>query len=218
MNFQLRVRVGEVSVGDPMSDSFLVETQLSSLFPPHQVTAISLKTSRRNTPLPPQPKPSDPPAEHALCSSLLYTQYTGQILIRIIHGGLVLELIPFNSGVSPIRFVFPSPVLTSPGIFVWQESELHVIAVTKAGSLYRLVLPIGRDGKVWLEPSGANWCREYLIKSIRESLDGLVQVQGPHCIAIGLPNGSLLRIEADSLGDQSRDGRSMAIESWYCKH
>jgi nuclear pore complex protein Nup160 len=87
-----------------------------------------------------------------------------------------------------------------------------VVAATKTGSVYRLVLPIGRDGHAWSEPSGSNWCREYVINSFGWPINGLVQVQGPLCIAVGLPNGSLLRIETESLGDQNRDGKHMTMK------
>jgi nuclear pore complex protein Nup160 len=188
------------------SQRLLVATQLSSLFPSSQITSISLRTTRRKTPLPPTPNDSDPPAEHALYSSVLHTQSTGTIVLRILHGGLVLELISLTTNISPIRFVFPASVLPSPALFVWQGSELHILAVTSMGSVYRLVLPLGSNQDLWQDLAGANWCREYLIKGVAGPMRGLVQVQGPHCVVIGLPNGSIMRIETEFLGDESRDG------------
>lgn len=195
------------------SQSLLVATQLSSLFPSSQITSISLRTARRNTPLPPSLQDSDPPAEHALYATVLHTPATGTIVLRVLHGGLVLELISLTTKINPMRFVFPSPILLSPALFLWQGSELHVLAVTKMGSLYRLVLPVGSNGDLWQDLTSANWCREYLIKSVAGPMSGLLQVQGPHCVVIGLQNGSIMRIETEFLGDDSRGG-AFTSTSW----
>lgn len=194
-----------------MDGKLLIATQLSSLFPSSQITSIPLQTSRQNTPLPPSPKESDPPSEHAAYSSLLNTVVTGTILLRVLHGGLILELISLSTEVSPIRFVFPAVILPSPAIFLWESHELHILAVTATGSLYRLVLPIGRGHQLWRDQVSSNWCREYLIKNTAGVVDGLVQVQGIHCVAIGMHNGSLLRIETEYLGDESSDGTATAL-------
>jgi nuclear pore complex protein Nup160 len=188
-----------------MNGGLLVAAQLSSLFPPTQVTSVPLQTSRRNTPLPPRPTESDPPVEHALFSTVLHTPTTGTILMRVIHGGLILELISLSSDVAPVRFVFPAPVLSSPAIFLWESYEVHVIAVTSVGSLYRLVLP-GSTGKLWHDQVTKNWCREHLIQNIRGDVVGVVHVQGVHTVAIGLHNGAILRLETESLGDENHDG------------
>lgn len=188
-----------------MNGGLLVATQLSTLFPSAQVTSVPLQTSRRNTPLPLGPTESDPPAEHALFSTVLHTPTTGTILLRVIHAGLILELISLSTDVPPIRFVFPAPILTSPAIFLWESYEIHVLAVTSLGSLYRLVLP-GSTGKLWHDQVIKNWCREHLIQNIRDAVEGVVHVQGTHTVAIGLNNGSLLRLETEYLGDDNNDG------------
>ena len=188
-----------------MSAGLLVAAQISSLFPSAQVTSVPLQTSRRNTPLPPRSTDSDPPAEHALFSTILHTPSTGTILMRVIHGGLILELISLSSDVPPIRFVFPAAVLSSPAIFLWESYELHVLAVTSVGSLYRLVLP-GSTGKLWHDQITRNWCREHLIQNIRGDVKGVIHVQGTHTVAIGLINGAILRLETEYLGDENNDG------------
>lgn len=196
-----------------MSGGLLVATQLSSLFPSTQVTSVPLQTSRRNTPLPPHPTESDPPAEHALFSTILHTATTGTILMRVIHGGLILELISLSTDVPPIRFVFPAAVLSSPAIFLWESYEIHILAVTSVGSLYRLVLP-GSAGKLWHDQVTKNWCREHLIQHIQGDVQGVVHVQGTHTVAIGLTNGSILRLETEYLADENGDGR-MTLYLYY---
>lgn len=196
-----------------MSGGLLVSTQLSSLFPSAQVISVPLQTSRRNTPLPPHPAESDPPAEHALFSTVLHTPTTGAILMRVIHGGLILELISLSTDVPPIRFVFPAAVLSSPAIFFWEDYEIHVLAVTSAGSLYRLVLP-GSPGKLWHDQVAKNWCREYLIQHFHGNVQGVAHVQGTHTVAIGLTNGSILRLETEYLADENGDGGRLLMLSF----
>lgn len=188
-----------------MNGGLLVATQLSSIYPSAQVTSVPLPTSRRNTPLAPVPAESDPPAEHALFSTVLHTPTTGTILLRVIHSGLILELISLSTNVPPIRFVFPAAVLSSPAIFLWESYEIHILAVTSVGSLYRLVLP-GSTGKLWHDQVAKNWCREHLIQNIHGDIQGVVHVQGPHTVAIGLTSGAILRLETDYLGDDNKDG------------
>lgn len=185
-----------------MSEGMLIATQLSCLS--HQIVSVPLDTSRSDTPLPAPVSDSDPPPEHSLHSSIFHSPQAGTILLRVIHAGLILELISISKNVQPIRFVFPSPVLTRPGIFEWEQDELHLLAVTASGSLYRLVLPA--HGQLWHDPVLKNWTREYLIKS---PLSGLVHVQGPHSVVVGTQTGTLLRLDTVILGDETRDGEHM---------
>jgi nuclear pore complex protein Nup160 len=188
-----------------MDVGFLVAAQLSSVFPSH-ATSIPLQTTRQGVPLPPFLQESDPPAEHATYSSLLHTPLTGTILLRVLHGGLILELNSLSNNVPPLRFVFPAVILPSPAMFLWESTELHVLAVTRTGSLYRLVIPLHGGQELWLNHGDDIWPREYLIKNISDVVDGVVHVHGTHCVAIGLPNGSLLRLETGYVGEDS-DGK-----------
>ncbi|EGO01552.1 hypothetical protein SERLA73DRAFT_158827 [Serpula lacrymans var. lacrymans S7.3] len=188
-----------------MDTSIIVSTQLSSLFSSSQVTSIPLQTSRRNTPLSPALKDSDAPAEHASYVSLTHISHVGTVLLRVLHGGLIIEIVSLSAQVPPIRFVFPAPVLPTPAIFTWDENELHILAVTERGSLYRLVLPTSNPSRLWHDQVSKNWCREYLIKNVQESVMGIVQAQGPHCVAIGFNSGGLLRIETERVGDDNND-------------
>lgn len=185
-----------------MDVGFLVATQLSSLFP-YPATSIPLQTARQGIPLPPGPHESDPPAEHATHSSVLHSPATGTVLLRVLHGGLIIELISLSTDVLPIRFIFPAAVLPSPAIFLWETTELHVLAVTDAGSLYRLVIPVGSGRELWRNQTANIWPREYLLKNISDTEGSLVHAHGTHCVAIGLSNGSLLRLENDYIGEGS---------------
>jgi nuclear pore complex protein Nup160 len=190
-----------------MDGGVLVSGQLSALYPPSQATSIPIQTSRRNTPLPNPPNESDPPPEHALSSSVFHSDTTGTILMRVLHGGLIIELVSLTNDVTPIRFVFPAVVLPSPSIFLWQSDEIHMLALTKTGSLYRIILPARDPNHLWHEPLSRNWCREYLIKAVTGESLGMVQMQGTHSVAVALQNGSLLRLEASNIGGDMEDGK-----------
>ncbi|KAF5387735.1 hypothetical protein D9615_000062 [Tricholomella constricta] len=183
---------------------FLVATQLSSLFPA-QATSIPLQTSRQGIPLPGSVNDSDPPAEHSTYSSVLHTPTTGTILLRVLHGGLITELVSLSTEVPPIRFIFPGAVVSSPAIFLWETSELHVLAVADIGSLYRLVIPLGSGRELWHNQVTNIWPREYLFKNAEDAKEALIHVHGTHCVVVGLPNGSLLRLENDYVGEGSDD-------------
>ncbi|EIN10816.1 hypothetical protein PUNSTDRAFT_65808 [Punctularia strigosozonata HHB-11173 SS5] len=187
-----------------MSSKIIVANHVSSLFPPSQAAFVQVETALRNLPLPDEPTDSDPPSEHASYSSVFYNAITGTLISRVLSKGRILELITLAADSRPLRFSFPAPILPAPGIFLWEQCELHILVVTTAGSLYRLVIPVGDDGQLSLEQRAKNWCREYLIRyaSSFDGLEGLVHAQGPHSIAIGLQNGSLLRLETDVLGDE----------------
>ncbi|KAG0698850.1 nucleoporin Nup120/160-domain-containing protein [Suillus ampliporus] len=185
------------------SGSILVAAQLSTLYPSSNAVSLVLQTERRNLPLPPPRTDTDSSSEHASYSSIFNAPHTGTILLRVIHGGLILELVSLSTDIPPIRFVFPSAVLPAPAIFAWGEKELHILAVTSSGSLFRLVLPTVNPTRLWHDPLPKQWSREYLIKNVSESFYGVVQVQGLLCVAIGLTNGSLVRIEAEHIGDDN---------------
>ena len=189
-----------------MANDLLVSVHLSSLYSPAQVNTISIHTSRRNVPLPLPRSSSDPPSEHASFSSFFSSQQTGTILLRLVHSGLILELVSLTTETGPIRFVFPAGVLPNPSIFLWQSRELHILAATSIGSLYRIVLPIRSAVQLWQEQMGNNWCREYHVKNMQDASVALVKMQGTHCVAIAFTNGSLLRLDTDFIGDDASDG------------
>ncbi|CAA7259487.1 unnamed protein product [Cyclocybe aegerita] len=188
-----------------MDDYCLVATHLSSLSlaPPSN---IIVQTARQNAPLPPSVQDNDIPTDHATCSFVLNTPTTGTILLRVIQGGVVVELISLSTLVPPLRIVFPALVLPTPFVFLWEQSELHLLLVTDIGSLYRLIIPV--EGlNLWQNQTESIWPREYFIKNLPSEhvRDCAIHAQGTYCIAISLPNGDLLRLEAESMGYDGHD-------------
>ncbi|KAJ8523440.1 hypothetical protein ONZ45_g87 [Pleurotus djamor] len=179
-----------------MSGLVLVSTHLSSVSPSSNATTLQIQTSRNKTPLPPAPKESDPPPEHASYASVLRTDATGTLLLRVLHGDLIVELVSLTTDIAPIRFVFPSPILPHPAIFVWNANQLHLLAVTTSGSFYRVVLSLEDSTNLWKHHIDRFTYHEYEIETIQGEIQGVAQMQSPHSVAIGLQNGSVLRIEA----------------------
>ncbi|CAL1702056.1 unnamed protein product [Somion occarium] len=191
-----------------MADNVLVATHLSPLYPPTQASSLVVLTKQSNAPLPLPAADADLPSEHATYSQIFDSPETGTILMRLLHGGLILELIALTHEVTPLRIVFPFIVLPCPSLLVWESRELHVIAFTNFGSLFRVVLPLQGGAILWHNTSipGRKWWREYVVTKVHGNLSrSLVQVQGSYCVAVSLPDGSLLRLEARPLGNDSED-------------
>ncbi|TFK43307.1 nucleoporin Nup120/160-domain-containing protein [Crucibulum laeve] len=179
-----------------MEEGFLVAAQLSSLYASHP-PSLTLQTTRPGAPLPPNPQEADLPSGHATYSCTINTPTTGSILLRLLHGGLIIELVSLSTQVAPIRFVFPAVVLPAPSLFLWENSQLHILAVTDIGSLYRIPVPVNGIA-LWQNEIDNIYPNEYHIKNFSEEVkSGLVHAQGIHCIAIGVPNGNLLRLESE---------------------
>jgi hypothetical protein len=189
--------------------SILVAAQLSAITAPAQTEEVVVGGAHRGS-ASLGPLPTDSPADHAVYASVFHTDRTGTVLLRVIDGGLTIELVSLGADLPPVRFVFPALLLPNPGIFDYGPDEVHVIAVTEHGEIYRLVIPVTRDGGPWRQPFAKTWTREYTIKNTRGAqLSGLVQVQGPTCVAVGLKDGTLLRIESDAVGNEDEEGMSM---------
>ncbi|KAF7301595.1 hypothetical protein MIND_00725000 [Mycena indigotica] len=186
-----------------MDRGLITAAQLSSLFPSSQSTSISIQSSRPSSSLT-IPDASTIPNEHASYSAVLHTPITGTILLRVLHGGFILEIVSLSTSVAPVRFVFQSMILSAPAIFLW-EAELHILAVTNTGSLYRLIIPVDTAMNLWARQlPNISHC-EYHIKHLEGTLSGLVHVHGTHCIVIGQPGGSILRLESEYSGDSGID-------------
>lgn len=196
-----------------MERLFLVASQLSCLFPTN-VASVLVQTTQQGAPLPPARHESDPPDEHAILSSVLHTPITGTILLRVLHRGLIIELISLSTSVAPIRLVFPAFVLPCPAIFFHAEgtiTELQVVAVTNVGSLYTIPIPI-RGRMLWQDQTTNIWPQEYIMRSLPTEWDSNpVHVHTPQCVLVGLPGGKLLRLESSYGGTQ---GESIAISKF----
>jgi nuclear pore complex protein Nup160 len=193
------------------ADKVLVSTHLSDVYSPLQTAAISISTSKPHVPFPPQATDDEPPPEHAQYASFFHSVQTGVILLRLIHNGLIVELVSLSTETPPIRFVFPYTVLPNPAVVLWETRELHILAVTASGSLFRIVLPLHTPQQLWSSHMVNNWCREYHLKYVKEDLQALVQVQGTHSVALALTNGSLIRLDAENIGDKTSAGASMFL-------
>lgn len=195
--------------------TFLVATHLSSLFP-LQPISIPIQTSRQGVPLPPELDDSESPAEHATYSSTLHTQATGTILLRVLHNGLIIEVSSLSAEVPSLRFILPGAIISSPAIFLWESSEIHVIAVADTGSLFRIVVPIGAGRELWQAKTAGIWHREYLFKNAEDAQQGLVHVQGTHSVLVGSRSGSLLRLENDYSGEDSSGACAVTRQLTIC--
>jgi nuclear pore complex protein Nup160 len=203
-----------------MANYFLVSSHISSLCSTPASTVV-VETAQQNAPLPSGMQDNDLPIDHATCSFVLTTPQAGTILLRVIHGGLIAELMSLSTLVPSIRLVFPAAVLPTPSLFLWEDSELHLLLVTEIGSLYRIAIPI--DGlNLWQGQIKNIWPREYSIRNlpVEQVKECMVHVQGTHCVAVSLPNGVLLRLEAESLGYDGNEGALIffVTEVWASTH
>ncbi|KAJ3566967.1 hypothetical protein NP233_g6671 [Leucocoprinus birnbaumii] len=179
-----------------IEENLLISAPFSPLYS-QQPISVSIRTSRQQLPLPPNALDSDVHPEHATYSTVLTTSTHGSIALRLLHGGVIAELISLSYQVTPLRFVFPAAVVPSVGLFLVDSEALHVLAVTTAGSLYRLIISV--DGRnLWQNQGDDLLSLEYQIVNYPEGQRPLVHVEGTHSVTVALPNASLLRLEASS--------------------
>ena len=187
-----------------MTAHLLVAAHLSSVFPSStHVTTHAVPTSRRDTPIPTLTNTLSSPDDHASHSSVFHSDATGHVLIRIILCGLAVELISLSSSVPPVRFVFPAAVVPSPTLVLHEDREIHLLAVTSVGSLYRLVLPLHEGNQLWNGPLPRSWCREWCMRRLGGYKPQLLHVQNQTSVSVALNSGSYIRLDADSVGTNS---------------
>ncbi|KDQ20617.1 hypothetical protein BOTBODRAFT_626620 [Botryobasidium botryosum FD-172 SS1] len=170
-----------------------VATHISSISPPSAPEALQIPTLQTDLPLSEPSSSSDLLPEHASFSYLLH-EPGAQILLRLINDSHTIELVFLSGEIPPVRLDFPSPVLPNPGIML-EHPEIHVIACTVSGSLYRIILPL-KDIWTWFPPRGTDWCEEYLVKYPAGSLEGPVHVKEAGTVFVGLKDGALLKLQA----------------------
>lgn len=182
----------------------LVASHLSSVFASSaHVATHAVPTSRRDIPL--ATTNSDIPDGHALHSSFSHTRTGGDVLIRIVQGGLAVELVSLSTSVSPIRFLFPAPIVPTPSLVHW-EDQLHLLVLTSVGSLFRIILPVYENGLLWNEPLRKDWCREWNVRKLGGVEPKIVHVQDSITVAIGLSTGGFVRLESDFNDDATYAG------------
>lgn len=185
-----------------MDSQILVGAAFSSIdgSDPFEVPVQSSKQSGNSI-----PQDDGIPPEHARFSNTLHTKSSGSYLLRVINHGTVIELSSLTSkDRKPLRFHFFDAVLSNPAMFMWQAKELHLVAVTTIGSLFRIVVSIAADNTLWVNDSTRAWCREHRIRSIDNSVTSppFVHVQGVDCIVLGWNNGTLVRLETDYIAER----------------
>lgn len=191
---------------DEMNPNIVLSAHLSSLFASGAlVNAIVVPTARRDLPLSQSNRHAIPDG-HASHSSLFYHPLTGRILLRVVQGGLAVELVSLSASVPPIRFVFPAPVLPTPSLIVWQETHLHIVAVTTVGCVHRIILTISDESQLWHGHMRKDWCREFQLTRFSLSQISLCYIQDFHTVILGLKNGGCIRLFSDFIDDEQCDG------------
>jgi nuclear pore complex protein Nup160 len=143
-------------------------------------------------------KTDDLVSDHASYATV-FSNSQAQILFRLINNSRTIELTSLTDHVPPIHYHFPSPVLPSPGI-IFDDPEIHVIACTVDGSVFRLVFSLPDLWTVTVQREGRrvynNWCHEYSLKTSVANLQGPVHVKEAATVFIGLKDGGILRLQA----------------------
>jgi nuclear pore complex protein Nup160 len=141
---------------------------------------------------PPSYADSDVLPEHATETSVLLDAQA-HILLRVIHGRRTIELTSLSTDVSSIRFVFPAPLIPLPAVG-YDDDEIHVIACTHLGSIFRLVFPLPN---LWnTQYMAKNWRQEYHLKHPATNLLGPMHVKEAGCLFLALKDGSILQLDA----------------------
>ncbi|KAL1744628.1 nucleoporin Nup120/160-domain-containing protein [Schizophyllum fasciatum] len=182
-----------------MDDHFLVSASFSSLFS-LEGPVIEIPTVRPADITNEPERNSDLQSEHASLSLVNDKRIAGPIVLRVLNGGELIELATLNHNLLPLRFHFPSPVLPSPALFYPSVDELHVLSVTAAGSVYRIVISVHQDAHTnefhWGDIRTVN---EYPFGHSGGKLSGVAHARDPSCVVIGMDNGSLLRLDSLSM-------------------
>ncbi|KAL5508105.1 hypothetical protein ACEPAH_5723 [Sanghuangporus vaninii] len=196
---------------DSKTDTHVLSSlHLSSVFASSaHVPTHAVPTARRDIPL--ATARSDIPDEHASFSSLFNSTEIGHVLIRVVQGGLAVELVSLSYNVSPIRFVFPATIIPNPALVAY-GGRTYLIVVTSVGTLFRLSVPSYPDGQLWHGPLSKNWCKEWQIKKLGGAEPKLVHVHDAHDVAIALSYGGYLRLENKSVN--SRDSVQWIETEW----
>lgn len=97
-------------------------------------------------------------------------------------------------------------MLPSPALVFWEERQLHVVALTSVGSLYRIILPENEGSKLWHEPPRKDRCREYQAVKFSASHVSMCYVQDFHSAILGLTSEGCLRLHSDYVDEEQYDG------------
>lgn len=130
--------------------------------------------------------------EHGTEASIL-CESPVHVLLRVLHGRRTIELSSLSTDAPPTRFSFPSRLIPAPAA-VFDDPEVHIIALSEDGSVYRMVF---RTPQLWSDDyASRNWISEYKFKHPRENIMGPLHVKEPGSIFIGLKDGGILNLDA----------------------
>jgi Nucleoporin Nup120/160 len=198
-----------------MASSFtLVGTHITSVIPTARDNTINISSSRKDSSaISENAQPSDVLPEHATEAFVFYDPQI-HILLRVLHGRRTVELVSLSIDVPPIRFTFSSPLIPSPAV-IFDDPEIHIIACTVSGSVYRLVFPLPY---LWSSHYlTEDWRSEYLLKHPVDNLLGPVHVKEAGGVFIALKDGGILNLDAIRRPNDSKflgmDGRLSSSSS-----
>jgi nuclear pore complex protein Nup160 len=134
--------------------------------------------------------------EHATESSILSDGGHALVLMRVIHGRRTIELISLATNLAPIRFVFPARILPTPSL-VFGDEEIHILACTTAGSIFRITFQIAELWKAKL--STQDWVEEYQLNHPASNLLGPAHANDRDSLFVSLKDGGILLV--NGVGD-----------------
>lgn len=162
----------------------------------HVVPSRSARTAPRRL-------PETAVAAHATHATTCHVDVLGPeafVLARVLQTGTDLELRIVGAGTEdapPTTFAFPAPILASVGVFLEAHaSHLHVLLVTKAGSLYRVQMPLATLLRG--TPLPHNWAHEHRIDAL--TAHDHAEATSLHAVDAGLvlvacADGTLLQLK-----------------------
>ncbi|KAF8335076.1 nucleoporin Nup120/160-domain-containing protein [Cantharellus anzutake] len=185
-----------------MQSSFytLATAHISSILPVSRANVRAIQSQRLPEPLKTsQLDTTDVLPEHATEGSIL-CEPQAHVLLRVLHGRRTIELSSLSTDAPPTRFSFPSRLFPTPSV-VFDDPEVHIIALTEDGSVYRMVF---QTPKLWSDDyASRNWISEYHLKHSPENITGPLHVKEAGSIFIGLRDGGILNLDAVRISSAS---------------
>ncbi|KAG8960780.1 hypothetical protein FRC03_006142 [Tulasnella sp. 419] len=188
-----------------MASKSLICTHVSSILSVTPVNNIEIPTIQRDLPLPDDTH-FDLNNEHASHSVYYNINEHPTLLLRVINNSYTIQLSSVSGHLAPIRFNFPSPIISIPFIIPDQYSEAHLIACTASGSVYRLKLPVPALWRGSRLPK--DWCSEHVVRSVTKDQLSIFHVSDPGLVLIGLKDGTILKLAA------SRPSGRSSFDDW----
>ncbi|WFD26932.1 hypothetical protein MNAN1_001921 [Malassezia nana] len=155
------------------------------------------------------------PPSHAVQAAACAVSLLGPsslALARVLASRTQLELclVGSDTSASSLHFTFPAPIL--PQVGLWEDarsSDLHVLAVTGAGYVYRLCIPIACLLRNTLLP--LHWAHEHRLDHLAElgpaaAAATTVYVVDAGLLLVACVDGTLLRVQQSYVQGHGFDG------------